>query len=96
MAKQLPTTTEMIAFKIGARARKFIAEGCPLEGYEMLLAALTESSQSNPTLHTLLQREMQRFERCLDNLEEENPDDEIETSSDGVAKTSTQGETDGR
>jgi len=55
----------MVAFKIGARARKFLLEGCPVEGYEILLTALAEAEASDPTLHSLLQVEMVKFEKRL-------------------------------
>ncbi len=54
---------QMIAFKIGARARKFVLEDCLIEGYELLYTALAESKESDPELHTLLQAELEKFER---------------------------------
>jgi hypothetical protein len=61
----------MIAFKIGARARKFALEGFPIEGYEYLYTALHESETADPALHTLLVREMEKFEKRLAAMEEE-------------------------
>ncbi len=55
----------MVAFKIGARARKFLLEGCPVEGYEILLTAVAEAERSDPPLHVLLQEEMTKFEKRL-------------------------------
>lgn len=55
----------MVAFKIGARARKFLLEGCPVEGYEILLTALAEAEHSDPALHALLQVEMTKFEKRM-------------------------------
>ena len=66
MTKVLPGPKEMVAFKIGARARKFLLEGCPVEGYEILLTALAESESSDPQLHALLCVEMAKFEKRLD------------------------------
>ena len=65
MTKVPPGPKEMVAFKIGARARKFLLEGCPVEGYEVLLTALAESEKSDPPLHSLLTIEMAKFEKRL-------------------------------
>src|SRR5437660_7687667 len=69
--KAPPSLKEMRAFKIGARARKFAAEGCPIEGYEILYTALAESKQEDPELHTLLVSEMEKYEKRLAALDEE-------------------------
>jgi hypothetical protein len=55
----------MVAFKIGARARKFLIEGCPVEGFEILLTALAEAESSDPQLHALLRVEMEKYEKRL-------------------------------
>ena len=55
----------MVAFKIGARARKFLLEGCPVEGYEVLLTAIAESETADPVLHALLALELTKFEKRL-------------------------------
>ena len=65
MTKAPPGPKELVAFKIGARARKFLIEGCPVEGYEILLTALAESESADPPLHTLLIVEMAKFEKRL-------------------------------
>ena len=65
MTKVPPGPKELVAFKIGARARKFLIEGCPVEGYEVLLTALAESEINDPPLHTLLEFEMTKFEKRL-------------------------------
>jgi hypothetical protein len=65
MAKAPPGAKEMVAFKIGARARKFLLEGCPVEGYEILLTALHEAEATDPQLHALLRVEMDKFEKRL-------------------------------
>ena len=65
MTKTPPSLKEMRAFKIGARARKFAMEGCPIEGYEVLYTALAESKEEDPELHTLLVREMEKYEQRL-------------------------------
>jgi hypothetical protein len=59
----MPSAKEMIAFKIGARARKFLLEDCPVEGYEILMTALAESEISDPALNILLKAEMAKYER---------------------------------
>jgi hypothetical protein len=76
MSKAPPTMKEMIAFKIGARARKFVLEGCPVEGYEVLLTALAEAKSSDPELHTLLTVEMEKFDKRLAKTEEESEQEE--------------------
>ena len=58
--------TEMRAFKIGARARKFALEDCVIEGYEVLLTAIAEAQQWDPELYPLLQVELQKYERRLE------------------------------
>ena len=69
MPKAPPSAKEMIAFKIGARARKFVLEDCPVEGYEILLTALTESKETDRQLYDLLTVEMQKFEKRLASIE---------------------------
>lgn len=71
MPKAPLTDKERIAFKIGARARKFVMEGCPVEGYEILLTALTEAKEVDSELHALLTVEMEKFDRRLANLPDE-------------------------
>ena len=65
-----PSTTQMIAFKIGARARKFALEGCSIEGYEILYTAIAEAKETDPELHALLQTELVKYEKRLETLEE--------------------------
>jgi hypothetical protein len=65
MTRQPPGPKEMVAFKIGARARKFLIEGCPIEGYEILATALAEAETCDPALHALLRIEMEKFEKRL-------------------------------
>lgn len=65
MTKIPPGPKEMVAFKIGARARKFLLEGCPVEGFEILLTALAEAEHADPALHALLRIEMEKFERRM-------------------------------
>ena len=65
MTKPTPTMKEMRAYKIGARARKFAMEDCAIEGYELLLTAIAEAAATDPELHPLLQRELQKYERRL-------------------------------
>lgn len=63
MTKVPPGPKELVAFKIGARARKFLIEGCTIEGFEVLLTALAESEVNDPPLHALLVVEMTKFEK---------------------------------
>ena len=70
MTKVPPGPKELVAFKIGARARKFLIEGCPVEGYEVLLTALAESEVNDPPLHALLVVEMTKFEKRLAEADE--------------------------
>ncbi len=60
---------QMIAFKIGARARKFAMEGCPIEGYDYLYACLDDARQSDAELHALLLLEADKLERRMAALE---------------------------
>lgn len=66
-----PSAKQMIAFKIGARARKFALEGCPIEGYEILYTAISEAKETDPELHVLLQTELAKYEKRLETLDEE-------------------------
>lgn len=63
---------QMVAFKIGARARKFASEGCPIEGYELLYGALDEAKATDPEMHRFLQTELERYERRVDALDSED------------------------
>ena len=67
-----PSTKQMIAFKIGARARKFAVEDCPIEGYEVLYAALGDAKESDPELHALLTVELEKYEKRLAEMEEDD------------------------
>ena len=54
---------QLIAFKIGARARKLAGEDCVIEGYEMLFTAIAEAKQmDDAALHALLERELEKYE----------------------------------
>ena len=60
----MPTNEELIAFKIGARARKFLNEDCPIEGYEILYTAIEEAKSGKDTVMlNLLQRELEKYEK---------------------------------
>ena len=76
MAKAAPTMTEMRAYKIGARARKFALEDCPIEGYEVLLTAIAEARETDHALYPLLQIELEKYERRLEaiNAAEDAPE----------------------
>ncbi len=67
----LPTKAR-VAFKIAARARKFVLEGCPVEGYDYLYACLAEAKDSDTELYTFLLVEVQKFEERVDKLLEES------------------------
>lgn len=60
---------QMIAFKIGARARKFALEGCPIEGYEYLYGCLAEAQQVDPDLADLLRIEVEKLDRRIAAME---------------------------
>jgi hypothetical protein len=70
-------TKQMIAFKIGARARKFVLEDCLVEGYELLYTALAEAELTDPELHALLQIELTKFEQRVADLEKETMEEGI-------------------
>lgn len=54
---------QLIAFKIGARARKLAGEDCVVEGYEMLFTAIAEAKESGDSeLHALLEKELEKYE----------------------------------
>ncbi len=53
------------AYKIGARARKFAAEGCPIEGYEYLWGCLQDAQTASPEMYALLQEELTKYERYM-------------------------------
>ncbi len=66
---------QVIAYKVGARARKFMLEDCVIEGYEVLLTSLAETKETEPELHALLQLEMVKYEKRVERYEnEENSD----------------------
>jgi hypothetical protein len=65
------SSKQMIAFKIGARARKFALEGCPIEGYDYLYGCLADAQANDHQLHALLQEELVKFERRIADLEDE-------------------------
>lgn len=60
----------MIAFKIGARARKFAVEGCPIEGYDYLYGCLAEAKESDPDLYALLVTESEKFDKRIADMED--------------------------
>jgi len=60
----MPTDRELIAFKIGARARKLANEDCLVEGYELLYTAIAEAQQQGDAeMERLLQRELEKYEK---------------------------------
>lgn len=66
------TSKELIAFKIGARARKFAIEGFAIEGYEYLYTALEESKTADFELNGLLEKELIKLEKCVSEIDEED------------------------
>jgi len=70
VSKAPPTMKEMRAFRIGARARKFLLEGCPIEGYDYLYGCLTDSRENDPELHALLTLELEKYEKRVAEMEE--------------------------
>jgi hypothetical protein len=59
----MASAKQLIAFKIGARARKLAGEDCVIEGYEMLFTAIAEAKESGDTeLLTLLEKELEKYE----------------------------------
>ena len=67
----MPSDKEIIAFKIGARARKFLGEDCPIEGYEVLYQALGEVRESGDAeMVALIEREIDKYEKRVEAAEE--------------------------
>ena len=59
----MATDKQIIAFKLGARARKFLNEDCPIEGYEILFGSISEMQASGDTeMEMLLKSELEKFE----------------------------------
>jgi predicted transcriptional regulator len=59
----MPDHKQIVAFKIGARARKLAKEECIVEGYELLMTALAEAQRDGDAeMEAYLRRELQRFE----------------------------------
>lgn len=71
MGKTKVSMKQMVAFKIGARARKFAAEGCPIEGYDLLYGAIAEARDSDEEMVGLLQAEVDRYERWVEGIDAE-------------------------
>jgi predicted transcriptional regulator len=62
----MPSPKELIAFKLGARARKLANEDCIVEGYELLVTALAEAEQSGDAEMTqLLKIELEKYEKRI-------------------------------
>jgi hypothetical protein len=61
---------QIVAFKIGARARKMANEDCLIEGYEILWTAIAEAKAGGDTeIQSLLERELAKFEQKFVNGE---------------------------
>lgn len=55
---------QIVAFKIGARARKMANEDCLVEGYEILLGAISEAKDSGDIeMESLLRGELEKYEK---------------------------------
>ena len=66
----MPSEKQIVAFKIGARARKMANEDCLVEGYEILWTAIAEAKQTRDTeMQALLERELSKFEAKFVNEE---------------------------
>ena len=60
----MPSDKEIVAFKIGARARKMANEDCLVEGYEILAGAIQEVQESGDSeMESLLRRELEKYEK---------------------------------
>jgi hypothetical protein len=60
----MPSDRQVVAFKIGARARKMANEDCIIEGYEILQTALAEArAGGDEEMASLLRRELEKYER---------------------------------
>jgi hypothetical protein len=60
----VPTDKQIIAFKIGARARKMANEDCVIEGYEILQTAIAEAkSTGDSEMLSHLRRELEKYEK---------------------------------
>jgi hypothetical protein len=63
------SSKQLIAFKIGARARKLAGEDCVIEGYEMLFTAIAEAKEAGDAeLLPLLERELEKYEQRIAEL----------------------------
>ncbi len=62
----MPTDKQIIAFKIGARAKKMAGEDCVVEGYEILYTAIAEAKESGDAeMIALMERQMERYEAYI-------------------------------
>ena len=60
----MATDKEIVAFKIGARARKMANEDCLIEGYEILQTAIAEAETiGDEEMAANLRRELEKYER---------------------------------
>ncbi len=66
----MPATDEqIIAFKLGARARKLLGEDCAIEGYELLLTAIAECERDEKKeMAALLRAELTKYEARMEAL----------------------------
>lgn len=74
MEKPKVSMKQMVAFKIGARARKFASEGCPIEGYDLLYGAIAEAKESDTEMVGFLESEVDRYERWVEGIDAEELD----------------------
>ncbi|MCC6730458.1 MAG: hypothetical protein IT208_14070 [Chthonomonadales bacterium] len=69
----MATAAELIAYKVGARARKLAGEDCVVEAYELLYGAIGEARRDGKAeMEALLRDQLARFERKLEEGFEED------------------------
>ena len=60
----MPTDKQIIAFKIGARARKMANEDCIIEGYEILQTAIAEAKFTGDSeILSHLECELEKYQK---------------------------------
>jgi len=60
----MPSDKQVVAFKIGARARKMANEDCLIEGYEILYTGIREASNSGDSeMESLMRAELAKYDK---------------------------------
>lgn len=63
----MATDKQLVAFKIGARARKLANEDCLVEAHELLYTAIDEAKRTgDQDMESLLRAELEKLERKFD------------------------------